>query len=433
MSERRRWWQRPRSAHAAWRAAWISAILITALGAALIPLPPWALDYRLEGWTAVGVPIGLVASAVAVGIDLLTCRARGADPSLAPARIFGAFPLGLGIGLVVSSIPLATGAFDEERIPDRNGAAFLMVGAVLVVVGALLFPFAARVQRNAESGDGASRPRRKRRTLWGALAVLIALAAPLAALQLASPPARTQAAPALVVGTVGDRTVALVTFRLDTFPAPDLARVLSDGRSVQAALFDLDSGDRLWSTLLAGDPDQRYDAVPTALDGRRATVSTTDGLVALDAATGEILSTDRSAPAPDVNIPGNSFDPQAWSVTSRTVRLPGGDELEPDWATGADAVVLLEESTAEPAGAREGFVVTQSESGDDFLIQGAELETRELIGTVTSTQEAAAVVDSGAGHVALLGTNDEHQAILVVATEAGIRTIVIGAHPPPRW
>ncbi|MEU0492956.1 PA2928 family protein [Nocardiopsis sp. NPDC006139] len=105
-------------------------------------------------------------------------------------------------------------------------------------------------------------------------------------------PALTRPSNAIATGQTADgRRVAVVAYETDTFPSLDLFRIRSIGYSVQATAFDLDTGERLWDTMLSNDHPS-VGAQALAVGGDHAYVRTDDGLVILDAATGDIVARD---------------------------------------------------------------------------------------------------------------------------------------------
>ena len=169
------------------------------------------------------------------------------------------------------------------------------------------------------------RGRRKRRrwlipVVW-AVVPLLAVAAVVALVETTSSPVSTRPSNAIVTGqTTGGRHVAVVAYETDTFPHVDLFRIGSIGYSVQATAFDLDTGERLWDTMLSRDyPSIGAEAL--AVGGDYAYVRTDQGLVILDAATGRIVSRgDRVAGLGAAYVASRTsyaYDPQTRQVVLR--------------------------------------------------------------------------------------------------------------------
>jgi len=337
---------------------------------------------------------------------------------------------------------------------------------------------------------------RRRGTAWGVLivlAVILAMAAGFVALVAATHgPARSEPSGTIAVAEVEGRSVAVVVYETDTFGHLDIFRAESMGFSTQAEAFDLDTGERVWDTLLFAE-FSGTEAEVLGMGSEYVYIGSAEGLLILDAATGEIIAREGEidglgedyiasidayvwdvasgavvlldasgtvlsipldgveavhAPAEvaarwvdDLNTesdPGSVFPPDAWEQLDSRAPVPGSDWIDPTWATGGRGTdVLLEDGTGFAAGWQWGFAVTQTanptSSDAYYLFQVGDLETGRLLGTVSGEADASAVTVTDAGHVVMLSTNDTHQGLLVVASTSGIRSSVIGERAFLGW
>ncbi|MDQ0615470.1 hypothetical protein QF046_003111 [Microbacterium sp. W4I4] len=299
-------------------------------------------------------------------------------------------------------------------------------------------------------------------------------------------PIRARVSGVVAVGEVEGRDIAVVVYETDTFPHLDLFRVESMGHSVQAEAFDLDTGERIWDTMLSNAyPSPNAEAL--AVGSEYAYVRSDDGLTVLDAASGEIVAEDAEIRGLDddyiasldayawdaeakeivlldqhgtvLSIPLDSLDaapassavnarwrdvlnteehtsgdvyyPDSWELLSYSAPLPDDKTVYADWASeGWDSDVLLDAASGYAAGSQYGFAVSQTyepESSDaSYVFQMGELASGRLIGTVEADDAAVSVVDDGRGHVVILTDDDSDRGLLVVATADGIRSSVIG-------
>lgn len=315
------------------------------------------------------------------------------------------------------------------------------------------------------------------------LAVLIGIFAVVAE---TSGPATSEPAGILATGQVDGRSVAVVVYKADTMGHFDIFRLEAMGYSTQAEAFDLDTGDRIWDTMLMTEFGGT-DAEVLGMGSEYVYIRSATGLLILDAANGDIIARDdeiaglgedyiasfdaygwdapsQSVVLLDVNgsvrhIPADeveaspaahdaverwrdelnvgddfprAFSPGAWEETSFRAPLPGGEEAEPTWAVdGWDVDVLLDGDTGFAAGAPYGVAVTQTyqpTTPEDatFVLQVGDLSTQRLLGTVEADSAVFALVDDGVGHVVMLVNGDDHRGRLVVATSDGIRSSIIG-------
>ena len=336
---------------------------------------------------------------------------------------------------------------------------------------------------------------------WWVLIVIVAIAALIAGffamVAATHGPARSEPAGTIAVADVDGRNIAVVVYRADTIGHLDLFRIESMGYSTQAEAFDLDTGERVWDTLLFAEFGGT-EAEVLGMGTEYVYISSASGLLILDAATGEIVSREGEigglgedyiaaidayvwdadaeavvlldahgavlsvpvdelgavrAPeeiasrwAGDLNTgsrPGSVFSPDSWEHLDSCAHLPGGESIEPVWASdGWDVDVLLEnatvlEATGLAAGWQSGIAVTQTdrpaESDAGFLFQVGDLATGGLIGTAEGESSASGVAVSGAGQVVLLTKNDSYQGLLLVASTDGIRSSVIGERAFLGW
>lgn len=307
-------------------------------------------------------------------------------------------------------------------------------------------------------------------------------------------PIRTSPSGVIAVGEVDGRSIAVVVYETDTFPHLDLFRIDSMGHSVQAEAFDLDSGERVWDTMLS-NAYPSPDAEALAMGSEYVYVRSSEGLVILDAATGAVVSRDdgiagleqnyiasldayawdaageevvmldvdgqvRSIPLDTLDasaasiplatrwrdvlntqerFPGEVYSPNQWDLVGYNAPLPDGETAVADWATpGWDVDVLLDAETGLAAGAPYGFAISQTyqpeiEHSESHVMQVGDLATGQRIGTAAVNDAAAAVVDDGRGHVVILSGNLPGQGLLVVASTNGIRTSVIGERGLLGW
>lgn len=334
--------------------------------------------------------------------------------------------------------------------------------------------------------NNANTPRRRR---WWVpviiVAVVLALIAGFTAMvSETSGPAQSEPSGTIATAEVDGREIAVVTYKADTFPHIDLRRIESIGFSTQAEAFDLDTGERVWDTMLFAEFGGT-DARVLGTGSKYVYLATAEGLMILDASNGDILARDDeiaglgedyiaqvdaytwdavaravvllnangevlSIPADSLDAsrapadlaarwseelgtgdPGTPFSPEGWEQLDSQVPLPDGSRVDPAWATdGWDVDVLLEDGTGLAAGQRGGFAVTETyqpvSSDASYLFQAGDPATGRLIGTVEAESSASAVTVSEAGHVVMLSVNDSYQGLLIVATADGIRSSVIG-------
>lgn len=315
------------------------------------------------------------------------------------------------------------------------------------------------------------------------LALVVGIFAMVAA---TSGPANSEPAGTIATGRVDGRSIAVVAYKADTIGHFDIFRIEAMGFSTQAEAFDLDTGERVWDTMLMTEFGGT-DAEVLGMGSKYVYIRSATGLLILDAANGEIIARDAEIPglgddyiasfdaygwdAPsqsvvllDVNgavrsIPADTleagqapdeavarwrgelnlgddfptaFSPDTWEATGSRVALPGGEGIEPTWAVdGWNVDVLLDVDTGFAAGASYGFAVTQTnqpESPEDttHVLQVGDLSSRKLLGTVATASDVFAVVDDGQGHVVMLANGDDYRGRLVIATADGIRSSVIG-------
>lgn len=320
---------------------------------------------------------------------------------------------------------------------------------------------------------------------WSAL-VIVLVGGGLATVESTAGPVRSNPSASVVVGQVDGRSIAVVVYETDTFPHLDLFRTESIGHSVQAEAIDLDTGQRVWDTMLA-NPYPSPNAEALALGADYAYVRTDDGLVVLDAVAGNIVSRDAEirglgddyiasldayawdAEAQEIvlldvhgtvlSIPldtdlagpassavtarwrdvlntreygfGEVYNPSPWTLVSYSAPLPGDEKVYAEWASdGWDRDVLLDRESGYAAGSSYGFAVSQvyqpQTSESTYLFQAGSLASARLIGTVEANQAAVSVVDDGHGHVVILAGEKDRRGLLVVATADGIRSSVIG-------
>lgn len=337
-------------------------------------------------------------------------------------------------------------------------------------------------------------PRRRR---WWIPVIVVAVVLGLiagisAAVSESHGPARSEPAGTIATAEVDGREIAVVVYKADTFPHLDLFRIESIGFSTQAEAFDLETGERVWDTLLFAEFGGTQAEV-LGMGSEYVYIRSVEGLLILDAATGELVARDAAidglgedyiasmdayawdaatgsvvlldasgrvlsipadaleaadAPAEVVarwrgelntqDAPGPAFSPEAWEQVAYRAPLPDDEYVEPAWATpGWDVDVLLEADTGFAAGWQDGFAVTQTYQPDStdayYLFQVGDLATGELIGTVEGESSAAAVTVTAAGRVVMLSDNDDSQGLLVVATPDGIRSSVIGERAFLGW
>lgn len=305
-------------------------------------------------------------------------------------------------------------------------------------------------------------------------------------------PARSEPAGTIATAQVDGREVAVVVYKADTFPHPDLLRIESMGFSTQAEAFDLETGRRMWDTLLFAEFGGT-EAEVLGMGSAYVYVRSAEGLLILDAATGEIVAregeidgvgedyiaaidayawdaTTRSVVLLDANgrvlsIPadglsaedasaevaqrwrgelntesesGSVFSHDAWEQVEHRAPMPDGETVSPVWAdAGWDVDVLLEDGTGLAAGWRDGFAVTQTYQPDSsdayYVFQVGDLASGDLVGTVEAESSASAVTVSDAGRVVLLSDDDTYRGLLVVASPDGIRSSVIGERAFLGW
>lgn len=338
--------------------------------------------------------------------------------------------------------------------------------------------------------------RTRRLALWGwvliATLVVVTLVGAFFAVDAAAAPARSEPSASIVTSEVDGREIAALVYRNDTFGRLDLFRMDSIGYSTQAEAFDLDTGERVWDTLLFAEfggteadvlgMGQEYvyitstegllilDAAGGAIVAREGEIAglgenyiaaqdayawdaETEAVVLLDA-TGTVLSIPvdsiEAVPAPaevtarwagELNIgtaSGTVFATGQWEQTDHWAPLLDGHRVEPVWAAdGWDIDVLLEDGTGLAAGHRSGIAVTQTyqpASRDArYFIEVGELATGRLIGTAEVNDGVWAVTVSDAGEVMMLAGNDERQGLLLVASSDGIRSSVIGERAVLGW
>ena len=336
----------------------------------------------------------------------------------------------------------------------------------------------------------------RRRAVWGVLIVIAVIAAVIAGfiamVAATHGPAHSEPSNAIATAEVDGRSVAVVVYKNDTIGHLDLFRIESMGFSTQAEAFDLDTGERIWDTLLFaefGGTEARI----LGMGPEYAYIASAAGLLILDAATGEIVARDNevaglgedyiasidayvwdataeavvllNANGAVLSIPddgreavpapadlaarwtdrlgvsddaGSVFSPDAWEQTDASAPTPDGQNISPVWVDdGWDREVLLEDGTGFAAGWQSGFAVTQTyestASDSPYVFQAGDLETGRLLGMVEGESSASAVTVSANGHVVMLSTNDSYQGLLIVATAHGIRSSVIGERAFLGW
>lgn len=300
-----------------------------------------------------------------------------------------------------------------------------------------------------------------------------------------SGPANSEPAGTIATGQVDGRSVAVVAYKADTMGHFDVFRLEAAGFSTQAEAFDLATGTRIWDTMLMTEFGGT-DAEVLGMGSEYVYIRSATGLLILDAATGDIVARDseiaglgenyiasfdayewdavsesvvlldvdgavlsisvdevEARPAADgvverwrdeLNIGDgfpNAFYPDAWEETSYRAPLPGGDDIEPSWASDGWNVDVLLDETGVAAGARYGFVVTQTYqpvSTEDtmYVLQAGELPAQRLLGTVEADSAVFALADDAAGHIVMLVDGDDYRGRLVVASADGIRSSTIG-------
>jgi len=305
-------------------------------------------------------------------------------------------------------------------------------------------------------------------------------------------PARSEPTGTIATARVDGREIAVVVYKGDTFPHLDLLRIESMGFSTQAEAFDLETGRRVWDTMLFAEFGGT-EAEVLGMGSAYVYVRSAEGLLILDAATGEIVAreaeidglgddyiaaidayawdaTTRSVVLLDANgrvlsIPadglaaadapaevverwrsvlntrsesGSVFSHDAWEQVDHRAPMPNGETVAPVWAAaGWDIDVLLEDGTGLAAGWRDGFAVTQTYQPNSseayYFFQVGDLATGELVGTVEGESSASAVTVSDTGRVVLLSDNDTYQGLLIVASANGIRSSVIGERTLLGW
>lgn len=327
--------------------------------------------------------------------------------------------------------------------------------------------------------------------IWIA-ALLAVVAILLAAAAAVQDPARSEPSNAIVTAKVDGREIAVVVYRTDTFGRLDLFRIDSVGFSTQAEAFDLDTGARVWDTLLFAEFGGT-EAQVLGMGSKYVHVATAKGLVILDAATGAIVAREgeieglgdeyvaaldayawdtesqavvllsatgavlsipvdareaSSAPADvvarwsdELGIESDArsvFSPADWEQRDNWAPIPGGDQVDPVWAAeGWDVDVLLEGDTGLAAGWADGFAVTQTYQPDSseayYLFQVGDLATGRLIGTVEGEDGASSVTVTAEGRVVMLSRSDDYRGLLIVATSDGIRSSIIGERAFLGW
>lgn len=182
--------------------------------------------------------------------------------------------------------------------------------------------------RSPAGGEHPRDGRKRRRWLMPAVWVmvpLLAIAGVVTLIETTTSPAETRPSNAIATGEItGGRHVAVLAYETDTFPHVDLFRIGSIGYSVQATAFDLDTGERLWDTMLSNDfPSIGAEAL--AVGGGYAYVRTDDGLVILDAATGGIEARDEQVPGLEDDYVA-SLTSYAYDAPSRQIVLRDRDD-----------------------------------------------------------------------------------------------------------
>ncbi len=337
---------------------------------------------------------------------------------------------------------------------------------------------------------------RRRRRWWIPVIVVAAvlglIAGFIAMIAATHGPARSEPAGTIATAQVDGREIAVVVYKADTFGHLDLFRIESIGFSTQAEAFDLDTGERVWDTLLFAEFGGT-EAEVLGMGSQHVYIRSAEGLLILDAITGEVIARDaeidglgedyiaaidayvwddvtRSVVLLDANgrvlsIPadgvsaadapadvaerwrgelntgaetGSVFSHDAWEQVDHRAPMPDGGTITPEWAAaGWDIDVLLEDCTGLAAGWQHGFAVTQTYQPDSseayYLFQVGDLETGELVGTVEGESSASAVTVSDAGRVVMISNNDTYQGLLIVASPSGIRSSVIGERAFLGW
>ena len=301
-----------------------------------------------------------------------------------------------------------------------------------------------------------------------------------------SGPANSEPAGTIATAEVDGHSVAVVVYKADTMGHFDIFRLEAAGFSTQAEAFDLDTGARVWDTMLMTEFGGT-DAEVLGMGSEYVYIRSAKGLLILDAANGDIVARDgeitglgedyiasfdaygwdaatqavvlldangvvRSIPVDEVeaepaahdvverwraelnidNDGSGAFYPEPWDRMSFWAPLPGGEEIEPTWAVdGWDVDVLLDIETGLAAGSQYGFAVTQTShpvTPEDatHVLQAGELSTQQLLGTVDADSDVFALVDDGAGHVVMLVNGDDYRGRLVIASADGIRSSIIG-------
>lgn len=198
-------------------------------------------------------------------------------------------------------------------------------------------------------------------------------------------------------------------YETDTFPHLDLFRIESIGHSVQAEAFDLDTGERVWDTMLSSAYPVP-DAEVLAMGSEYVYVRSSDGLVILDAATGAVISRDDEIAGIDENYIA-SLDAYAWDASAEEVVM-----LDVNGRVHSIPLDTLNASPASiPVAARWRDVLNTE---DRF--------PGEVYSPDLSTEGAGSGVDDGRGHIVTLSRTDEGQGLLVVASADGIRSSKIG-------
>ena len=301
-----------------------------------------------------------------------------------------------------------------------------------------------------------------------------------------SGPASSEPAATIATAEVDGRSVAVVVYKTDTMGHFDIFRLEAMGFSTQAEAFDLDTGERVWDTMLMTEFGGT-DAEVLGMGSEYVYISSVKGLLILDAVTGDIVAReaeiaglgddyiasfdaygwDASSQAVvllDVNgvvhsIPVDAleaepadahvthrwrdvlnigddfpgvFSPPEWELVDHRALIPGDVPVDPTWAfDGWDVEVFLDADTGFEVGSPYGFAVTQTYQpktleDSSHVIQAGELSSQKLLGTVETPTGVTTVVDDGRGHVVLLARGDDYRGRLVVATADGIRSSIIG-------
>lgn len=171
--------------------------------------------------------------------------------------------------------------------------------------------------------------------LFGGIPLIVLIVA-LIMVQSGAGPAQTRPSNAIATGEIDDRHVAVVVYETDTFPNIDLFRVGSIGYSVQVEAFDLDSGERLWDTMLSNDyPSMGAEAL--AVGGHYAYVRSDRGLIILDAENGDILSRDDGVPGLGEDYIA-SRSAYSWDAEAKQVVLLDANGAVRGIPLGADSV-----------------------------------------------------------------------------------------------